>query len=145
MLQRMVNFLVNNRFSLIRRVGLRFLRIFGLDIPGSVCFKGRVTFAHGGLGVVIHPRTTIGHSVKIYQQVTIGRSDIWNDTTSEQFEGVFIGDNVIICTGAKILTSRRLDIGAGSIIGANSVLTKSTGENEIWAGIPAKFIRKVHH
>jgi serine O-acetyltransferase len=31
-----------------------------------------------------------------------------------------------------------MTIGAGSVIGANAVLLESTGENEIWVGIPAK-------
>ena len=42
---------------------------------------------------------------------------------------------------AKILFGEdKLIVGKGTIVGANSVLTKSTGENEIWAGVPAKRI-----
>lgn len=51
-----------------------------------------------------------------------------------------IQDDVIICAGAKILCKDKLCIGKGTIIAANSVLLKSTGENEIWAGVPAKCI-----
>lgn len=97
--------------------------------------------AHGGIGVVIHPKTVIGRNVKIYQQVTIGRGDIWNATPGKEFKGVTICDDVIICAGAKIITSGELIIGKGCIIGANAVLSKSTGENEIWAGVPAIKIR----
>lgn len=49
--------------------------------------------------------------------------------------GVWIGANVTILPGVKI--------GDGCIIGANSVLLKSTGEDEIWAGVPAKKIKNV--
>ncbi|MEZ5161563.1 MAG: hypothetical protein R2709_12980 [Marmoricola sp.] len=35
-----------------------------------------------------------------------------------------------------------LTIGKGTIIGAGSVLNQSTGPNEVWAGIPARCIRK---
>lgn len=31
-----------------------------------------------------------------------------------------------------------LVVARGCVIGANSVLTQSTAENEIWAGVPAK-------
>lgn len=44
--------------------------------------------------------------------------------------GVFIGAHSIILKG-------------GTIIGTDSVVTNNIPENEIWAGNPAKFIRKV--
>lgn len=41
--------------------------------------------------------------------------------------------------GCKIIASKgELVVGKGTIIGANAVLLESTGENEIWAGVPAK-------
>jgi acetyltransferase-like isoleucine patch superfamily enzyme len=49
--------------------------------------------------------------------------------------GAWIGANVTVLPGVII--------GPGCIIGANSVLLKSTGPNEIWAGVPAKLIKKV--
>lgn len=48
---------------------------------------------------------------------------------------VFIGAGCIVCKGVTI--------GSGSVIGAGSVVTKSIPENEVWAGNPAKFIKKV--
>ena len=47
---------------------------------------------------------------------------------------VWLGANAIINNGVKI------DIGA--IIGANSFVNKDVGPYEIWAGNPAKFIKK---
>lgn len=49
--------------------------------------------------------------------------------------GVFIGGSTIILKGVTI--------GAFSIVGAGSVVTKSIPPNEIWAGNPAKFLKKV--
>ena len=50
-------------------------------------------------------------------------------------------DDVIICAGAKILfKENKLIVGKGTVIGANAVLTCSTGEYEIWAGILARKI-----
>lgn len=50
-------------------------------------------------------------------------------------DGVFIGAHSIILKGVKI--------GENSIVGAGSVVTKDISSEEIWAGNPAKFIRKV--
>lgn len=54
---------------------------------------------------------------------------------------VVIKDNVFI--GAKSIILKGVTIGENSIIGAASVVTKSVPPNEIWAGNPAKFIRKL--
>lgn len=51
-------------------------------------------------------------------------------------DDAFIGTSSIICKGVHI--------GARSIIGAGSVVTKSIPSDEIWAGNPAKFIRKIN-
>ncbi|MNL65825.1 2,3,4,5-tetrahydropyridine-2,6-dicarboxylate N-acetyltransferase [compost metagenome] len=49
-------------------------------------------------------------------------------------QDVFIGANSIILKGVTI--------GARSIIGAGSIVTKNVPADEIWGGNPAKFIRK---
>lgn len=50
-------------------------------------------------------------------------------------EGAFIGAHSIILKGVTI--------GRNSIVGAGSVVTKSIPDGEIWAGNPAKFIRRI--
>lgn len=50
-------------------------------------------------------------------------------------DGAFIGSNCIVLKGVTI--------GEKSVIGAGSVVTKSVPDGEIWAGNPAKFIRKL--
>ena len=49
--------------------------------------------------------------------------------------GAFIGANSIILKGVTI--------GEKAIVGAGSVVTRSIPDGEIWAGNPAKFIRKI--
>ena len=108
-------------------------RIFlkgGLDLPYTVEVGSNVSFPHNSIGTVIHNDTIIGNNVKIYQNVTIGRQDIWNDNS--MMEKIIIEDGAIICAGAKVLCKKgTLIIGKNSIVGANSVLTHSIGENEI--------------
>lgn len=50
-------------------------------------------------------------------------------------DGAFIGAHTVILKGVTI--------GENSIVGAGSVVTKSIPTGEIWAGNPAKFIRKI--
>lgn len=46
----------------------------------------------------------------------------------------YIGANTVIC--------KPVTIGEGAIIGASSVVTKDIPPFEVWAGNPARFIRK---
>jgi len=55
---------------------------------------------------------------------------------------VFIEDNVFI--GGSTIILKGVKIGKNSIIGAGSVVTKSVPANEIWAGNPAIYIKKLN-
>lgn len=115
------------------------LKILGVEIPRSVPIGRGFELAHGGFGVVIHSKTTIGERVKLYPGVGIGRADIYRSSSQSQFEGVVIEDDVILSPGAKVLCKHgELRVGQGTVVGANAVLLESTGEYEIWAGIPAR-------
>jgi acetyltransferase-like isoleucine patch superfamily enzyme len=46
-----------------------------------------------------------------------------------------------IGSGSTLLCG--VSVGEGAIIGAGSVVTKNVAAGEIWAGNPAKFLRKV--
>ena len=52
---------------------------------------------------------------------------------------IIIGEGVWIGTGCRIL--KGVNIGSGSIIAAGSVVNKGIPKNQIWAGVPAKFIK----
>ena len=56
-----------------------------------------------------------------------------------EFERIILGEDVWIGTKCAIL--KGVSIGSGSIIGAGSIVNKSIPSNQIWAGVPAKFIR----
>jgi acetyltransferase-like isoleucine patch superfamily enzyme len=54
-----------------------------------------------------------------------------------------IGDDVFV--GANSIILKGVAIGDRAIIGAGSVVTKNIPANEIWAGNPARFIRKIDY
>jgi serine O-acetyltransferase len=115
------------------------LKALGAEIPRSVRIGKGFLLHHGGVGVVIHPQTTIGDRVGIYPGVTLGRADVYRPIQASGFQGIRVGDDAILGAGAKILCEHgTLEIARGTVVGANAVLLQSTGEDEIWAGIPAR-------
>jgi acetyltransferase-like isoleucine patch superfamily enzyme len=90
----------------------------------------------------------IGDNVLIGANVVIstGKHYLGNDFESILETPVLelpitIGSSVWI--GANVTVLPGVIIAPGCIIGANSVLLKSTGPNEIWGGVPAKLIKNV--
>ncbi|MFT2690933.1 hypothetical protein [Clavibacter zhangzhiyongii] len=125
------------RFRHVRLVREALL-LMGVEVHAQTTIGPGLVMHHRGNGIVITPSTRIGSSVAIYQQVTIGRTGV--DTTAEEqgFEGVEIGDHAVLCAGAKVLGGRgTLRVGTGTVVAANAVLTRSTGDWEVWAGVPA--------
>ena len=112
--------------------GLQYL-LFNSTVPASCTLKKGVKFAYCGIGVAIHARCVVGNNCIIGQNVTIGGKSGW-------YEVPIIGDNVEICTGAKILGPVR--IGNNVIIGANAVVVKDVPDNCVVAGVPARIIRE---
>jgi serine O-acetyltransferase len=127
------------RRPVIGRLAYLLLKLLGVEFPICVPVGEGLELAHGGFGLVIHSHSQIGRRVKIYPGVTLGRADIYRPASESSFEGIWIGDDVILSPGAKVLGKQGvLRVGAGTLVGANAVLTQSTGEWEIWAGIPAR-------
>lgn len=127
----------------IGKVFYYLLKLLGSEIPLSVPIGEDFILEHGGHGVVIHSKSKIGDRVHIYQGVTIGRADIYLSSTLSKFEGVEIGNDVILSPGCKVLCKEGvLRVGDGTVLGANAVLLQSTGNNEIWAGSPARCLGK---
>jgi len=76
------------------------------------------------------------HSLDLQERLTI-KEDIIN----AKWGKVSIGNHVFI--GAHTTILKGVTIGENAIIGACSVVTKNIPANEIWAGNPAKFFKKI--
>lgn len=126
----------------------------GGDIKTQLFAKGRGKIIIGdGCGISNSTLFAV-ESIKIGKNVFIGGSTKIYDTdfhwlnykkrltqqggeakAIEIKDGAFIGAHSIILKGVTI--------GEKSIVGAGSVVTKNIPSGEIWAGNPAKFIKKV--
>jgi serine O-acetyltransferase len=125
------------------RLSYYLLKLLGIEIPLSVQVGENLELAHGAVGLVVHSSSVIGDRVKIYPGVTLGRADIYRSMEESRFERILIEDDVILAPGAKVLCKEgTLIVGRRSMVAANAVLLQSTGEAEIWAGVPAKCIGK---
>ncbi len=119
------------RLRFVARLGSQLTRwLTGIEIhPGATI--GRRFFIDHGMGVVIGETAEIGDDVMLYHGVTLG---------GRQREGgkrhPTIGDGVAVGAGAKVLGP--ITIGAGSVIGANAVVTRDAPADSILVGIPAK-------
>lgn len=112
-----------------------------LSIPAAVEIGSEFRLIHYGMGTVIYPEVSIGDRVRVYQQVTVGRKDAHLPRAQSQFEWLTIEDDVVLFPGCKVLGGAGVTtIGRGTVVGANAVLVNSTGENEIWAGNPARLV-----
>lgn len=122
---------------------------FFVDRNSEIVIGDNVGISQSAL--ISHCSIRIGNNVKIGGGTYVYTTDFHSldptirasneDMKYRKFAPVVIGDNVFV--GAKCIILKGVTIGENSIIGAGSVVTKSIPANEIWAGNPAKFIRKI--
>jgi len=145
------NFHIGHKVSFRSSVISNFV---GLYKPTTICVEPNSELEIGdfsgfsGVSIYCSKKITIGKYVNCGGNVSIWDTDfhplnhkdrrihdlekICSDPIIIE-EDVFIGANSIVLKGIKI--------GARSIIGAGSVVTKNIPPDEVWAGNPAKFIR----
>ncbi len=112
---------------------------------------GRKSYLNIGEGCAISnstfvclDRITIGKDVFIGGGCKIYDTDFHSLDINDRISGVIgkcapvtINNNVFI--GGHTIILKGVSIGENSIIGAGSIVTKNVPNNELWAGVPAKF------
>lgn len=77
----------------------------------------------------------VNHDVSVFtvaRYLDLNRGDIDKVGSIELFDNCFVGANTILMPNCSV--------GKNSIIAAGSIVTKHVPDNEVWGGIPAKFI-----
>ena len=127
-------FYKHNMMFWARLISQRAARKTGIEIhPGAVIGQ-RLVIDHGH-GVVIGETTEIGDDVLIYQGVTLGGTgkDVGKRHPT-------IGNNVMICSGAKVLGPFK--VGDNSRVAAGAVVLEEVPPNCTVVGVPAKIVRQ---
>lgn len=108
--------------------------LFNIEVPSRLYI---------GPGLVIaHPQGTvlgaakIGMNCTIFHQVTLG--GVVADFAFDLKKRPFVGDNVTISVGAKVLGP--ILLGDGCVIGANAVVLNDVPPSALAVGVPAKVI-----
>ncbi len=83
------------------------------------------------------------YGVKILDNVKIGsHCSIYSHSTIDSKQGrVVLEKNCRIGTHSTIMPN--ISIGENSIVGAYSFVTQNIPPNEVWFGVPAKFVKKL--
>ncbi len=124
----------HNLKFLARWISQRAARATGIEIHPGATIGRRLVIDHGH-GIVIGETTEIGDDVLIYQGVTLGGTgkDVGKRHPT-------IGNNVMICSGAKVLGPFK--VGDNSRVAAGAVVLEEVPPNSTVVGVPAKVVRQ---
>src|SRR6266511_1045104 len=117
------------------RIPARFLShvarfLTGIEIhPAAQIGSG--LFSDHGMGVLIGETAEVGDNVTLLQGVTLGGTSLKREKRHPP-----LGDNVVVGAGAKIIGAFK--IGAGSRIGAGSVVVRAVPTNSVVVGVPGR-------
>ncbi|MFC7533528.1 acetyltransferase [Actinoplanes sp. GCM10030250] len=104
--------------------------------PGSVLLAGAVLTADVIVGahVAVMPQAVLTHDDRIGDYATIA-------------SGVRLGGGAVLATGAYVgagaLIREGVTVGAWSLVGMGAVVLHDVPPAEVWAGNPARFLRKL--
>lgn len=108
--------------------------------------NGKLTIGQGAcnvnLNIMCTEEITIGNGVRIGRNVSIrdynGKHVIVDDHY-QTHAPVHVGDHCWLCSGCTIMPG--VNIGEGSVIAANAVVTKDVPPHSLVGGVPAKVLR----
>lgn len=131
------NFLGGNSYSTIfvnKGKKIKIGNNVGISNATIICYEKILIEDNVLIGADVKIYDTDFHSLEFQCRQSI-ETDIAYKKSIKIEKGAFIGAHSIILKG--------VNIGENSVVGAGSVITKSIPKNEIWAGNPAKYIRKL--
>jgi sugar O-acyltransferase (sialic acid O-acetyltransferase NeuD family) len=104
--------------------------------PGSVVLAGVITTSPVRIGahVAAMPAVVLTHDDVVDDFVTLASG-------ARLAGGVTVGTGAYV--GAGALVRERRVIGAGALVGMGAVVTCDIPPGEVWAGVPARFLRTV--
>lgn len=125
----------DTKTMLLSGVGGELILHDGVSISNATIYASQL--------VEIGEQTCIGGSVKIYDtdfHSTVAEKRL-NGNVDVPSKPVIIGKRVFV--GGHCVILKGVNIGDEAVIGAGSVVTKDVPAGEIWAGNPARFIKKI--
>ncbi|MEZ0071490.1 acetyltransferase [Planotetraspora sp. GP83] len=135
-----------SRLRIVERLGLPADRYATLIHPSAVVSAS----SRVGPGSVIHAQCVltasveVGAHVAVMPHVTLTHDDVVEDFATiasgvRLAGGVRIGRGAYLGAGALVRESRT--VGAWSLVGMGSVVTRDVPAGEVWVGAPARFLR----
>jgi serine O-acetyltransferase len=116
-----------------RAVELLIRLVWSAHIPPGAKIDETVQFGHNGLAVIVHPLCEIGPRCLIGPHVVLGGR-------APLIGAPILESDVVVHAGAKIVGKIR--IGAGSVIGANAVVTKDVPPRSLVVGVPGAVVKQ---
>lgn len=103
---------------------------------GTVVLAGAVATVDVEIGahVAVMPQAVLTHDDRVGDFATLGAG-------VRLAGGVLVDDGAYL--GAGCLVREGLEIGAGALVGMGAVVTRDVPAGEVWAGVPARFVRAV--
>ncbi|MFC4588899.1 acetyltransferase [Sphaerisporangium corydalis] len=138
-----------SRARVVARLGLPVERYATLVHPAAAVSRtssigpGSVVLAQ----VVLTAAVTVGAHVSVMPHVTLTHDDVIGDFATlaagaRLAGGVHVERGAYIGSGA--LVRETLTIGSYALVGMGSVVTRDIPPREVWAGVPARFVRPSH-
>lgn len=112
--------------------------VFGIEVSPKVQIGGGLFLPHT-VGTVIGA-SRIGNNCTIMQGVTLGTRE--PDMGFDASLRPVIGDEVLICSGAKVIGG--ITVGNHAKIGANAVVLEDVPAHALAVGVPARILVREH-
>lgn len=111
--------------------------VMGIELPWNTTVGPGLKLFHGQ-ALVVNDHSVIGLNCTLRHSTTIGHKVLLDGSLSSS---PIIGNNVDI--GSNVAIIGPITIGDNVVIGAGSVVVKDLASNGIYAGNPARLIRRI--